>query len=189
MRYYQFVTKASGVYLWRYFTEFSLNSFCQVCFDFYWLFARQDQLCLQTLPMFCFTVKFYFTKSKQNYIGWIYFNLAYRVPNSKIWLEVVESNFRDGAKRKVFVRNPIFGGSCVPKPLPLKDSYITGVPQAAWKIIRAKIGGNKEARSIKASKIGVHSTKTGKMWVKIDVNRLKSVRFGSNWGTWCFLKG
>ena len=73
----------------------------------------------------------------------------------------------------VFSRDPIFGGSCVRKPLPLKTSNTTGVPQAARKIKRAKTGFNKEARSIKASKIGVHSTKTGKMRVKIGVNRLK----------------
>ena len=48
---------------------------------------------------------------------------------------------REGAKRKVSAKDPIFGGSCVPKPLPLKDSNITGVSQAARKIKRAKIGG------------------------------------------------
>ena len=35
-----------------------------------------------------------------------------------------------------------------------------------------KLGVNKEARSIKTAKTGVHSTKTeNKMWVKIGVNR------------------
>ena len=28
-------------------------------------------------------------------------------------------SIKEGAKRKVFARDPIFGGSCVPKPLPL----------------------------------------------------------------------
>ena len=42
-----------------------------------------------------------------------------------------ESMIRKGAKRKVSARDPIFGGSCVPEPLPLEDSNITGVPQAA----------------------------------------------------------
>ena len=50
-------------------------------------------------------------------------------------------SIREGAKRNVFARDPIFGGSCVPKPLPLKDSNTTGVPQAARKIKRAKIRG------------------------------------------------
>ena len=43
--------------------------------------------------------------------------------------------------KKVSTRDPIFGGSCVPKPLPLKDSNFTGVPQATQRIERAKIGG------------------------------------------------
>ena len=46
-----------------------------------------------------------------------------------------------GGKRKVFAKDPIFGGSCIQKPLPLKDCNITGVPQAARKIKRAKIEG------------------------------------------------
>ena len=94
---------------------------------------------------------------------------------------------REGAKRKVFARDPIFGGSCVPKPLLLKDSNITGMPQVARKIKRAKIEVNKETRSIKSAKIGVHSTRTGKMWVKIGVNQLKWVRFWRKWGTPCLL--
>ena len=69
--------------------------------------------------------------------------------------------------------DPIFGGSCVRKPLPLKSSKTTGVQQAARKIKRAKIGVNKEARSIKAAKLGVHSTKNWKNVGKIGVNRLK----------------
>ena len=69
-----------------------------------------------------------------------------------------------GAKRKFFFgRDPIYGGSCVPKPPPLKYSNITEVPQVARKIRRAKFGSSKEARSKKAAKIGVHNTKTGKM--------------------------
>ena len=46
-----------------------------------------------------------------------------------------------GAKRKVYARDPIFGGSCVLKPLPVGDSNTTGVPQTARKIKGAKIGG------------------------------------------------
>ena len=80
---------------------------------------------------------------------------------------------RKGGKRKVSARDPIFGGSCVPKPLSLENSNITGVPQAACKIKRAKIGVNKEARSIKTAKIEMHGTKTGKMWVKMGGNQLK----------------
>ena len=64
-----------------------------------------------------------------------------------------------GGKRKVSTRDPIFGGNCIPKPLPLKDKSITRVPQAALKIKRAKIG--------------VHGTRSGKMWVKMGGNRLK----------------
>ena len=37
----------------------------------------------------------------------------------------------EGAKRKVSSKDPVFGGSCVPRPLPPEDSNITGVPQAA----------------------------------------------------------
>ena len=48
---------------------------------------------------------------------------------------------REGAKRKISTRDPILGGSCVPKPLPLKDSDFAGVPQAARKIKGAKIEG------------------------------------------------
>ena len=48
---------------------------------------------------------------------------------------------RERAKRRVFARDPVFGSSCVPKPLPLKNSNITGVPQAARMIKRAEIGG------------------------------------------------
>ena len=59
------------------------------------------------------------------------------------------------------------------KPQPLKDSNITGVPRAAQKRKERESGINEEAQSIKTPKIGVHSMKTGKMWVKIDVNRLK----------------
>ena len=53
-----------------------------------------------------------------------------------------ELNFitREGAKRNVSARDPIFSGSCVPKPLPVEDSDITGVPQAARKIKREKTG-------------------------------------------------
>ena len=54
-----------------------------------------------------------------------------------------ELNFitREGSKRKVFARDQIFGGSGVLKPLSVKGSNITGVPQAARKIKREKIGG------------------------------------------------
>ena len=61
---------------------------------------------------------------------------------------------KEGAKRKVFARDPIFGGSCVPKPLPLKDSNFIEVSQAARKIKRAEIGGQQRARSIKLPKLG-----------------------------------
>ena len=47
---------------------------------------------------------------------------------------------REGSERKVSARDPIFGGSGVPKPLPLEDSNITGVSQAARKIKSTKIG-------------------------------------------------
>ena len=63
-----------------------------------------------------------------------------------------------GAKIKVFARDPIFGGSCVPKPLPLKDSIITGVPQLSnpkdKKSKNCSDGGgvNKDARSINSGK-------------------------------------
>ena len=59
------------------------------------------------------------------------------------------------AKRKVFPRDPIFGDSCILKPLPLKGSNITGVPQAARTIKKLKLRVNKEAQSIKTAKIGV----------------------------------
>ena len=52
-----------------------------------------------------------------------------------IWLVFFPNQcIREGVKRKVSAREPIFGGSCVPKPLPLEDGNITGVPQAARKI-------------------------------------------------------
>ena len=56
------------------------------------------------------------------------------------WL-VGYPTLREGAKKKISTRDPVFGGSCVPKPLPIKDSNFTGVRQAARKIKRAKIGG------------------------------------------------
>ena len=34
---------------------------------------------------------------------------------------------REGAKRKAFARDPIFGDSCIPKSLPLKENSITRV--------------------------------------------------------------
>ena len=53
-----------------------------------------------------------------------------------------------------------------------------------------KLGVNKEARSIKTAKTGVHSTKTeNKMWIKIGVNRIERVRCGRKWETQCLLKG
>ena len=36
-----------------------------------------------------------------------------------------------GSSRKIFATDPVFGGSCVPKSLPLKDSPITGMLQVA----------------------------------------------------------
>ena len=47
---------------------------------------------------------------------------------------------REG-KRKDFAWNPIFGGSCIPKPLPLKESPITMVLQVAQRIKRTQTGG------------------------------------------------
>ena len=80
---------------------------------------------------------------------------------------------RAGAKRKVSARDPIFCGSCVPKPVPPEESNITWVPQAAERYKEQKLGINKEAQSIKTANIGVHSTRTGKMWEKMGGNRLK----------------
>ena len=60
---------------------------------------------------------------------------SFPVLGIKLWLEE-DGDLREGAKGKVFARDPIFGGSCVPKPLPLKDNNTTGVPQAARKIKR-----------------------------------------------------
>ena len=80
---------------------------------------------------------------------------------------------RDGAKRKVSAGDQIFGGSYVSKPLLLKDSNITRVPQAARKIKGEKIDVNKEVRSKKTAELGVHSTKIGKMLLKMGGNRLK----------------
>ena len=53
----------------------------------------------------------------------------------------LKSFLREGDKRKVSTRDPIFGGSCVPTPLPLEENNMTGVPQAARKIKGAKAGG------------------------------------------------
>ena len=39
--------------------------------------------------------------------------------------EVNLDKIRERLKRKVFARDQIFGGSCVPKLLPLKDSHAT----------------------------------------------------------------
>ena len=58
-----------------------------------------------------------------------------------MWIELVQAQIREEAKRKISARDPIFGGSCVPKPLSLKDSNITWVLQAARMIKRTKIGG------------------------------------------------
>ena len=80
---------------------------------------------------------------------------------------------QEGSQKKVFPRDPIFGGSCIPKPLPLKGSNITGLPQAARKIEKRKLGVNKEDRSIKTVKIGVYSTKN---WKNIGKNRCKSTK-------------
>ena len=51
------------------------------------------------------------------------------------------SQVREGAKRKAFARDLNFGGSCVPKQLPLKTSPITGVLQVVRRIKRGKAGG------------------------------------------------
>ena len=59
--------------------------------------------------------------------------------------ELRQTSTREEAKRKVSARDPIFGGSCFSKPLPSEDSNITGVPQAARKVKRAKIGGQKRS--------------------------------------------
>ena len=48
---------------------------------------------------------------------------------------------REGATRKVFAKDPVFGGSWVPKLLPLEDSPITRVLQVA-QTIKTKIGVN-----------------------------------------------
>ena len=56
-----------------------------------------------------------------------------------LWLHNFPS--KGGGQKKGSTRDPIFGGSCVPKPLPLEDSNITGVPEAARKIKRTKIRG------------------------------------------------
>ena len=75
----------------------------------------------------------------------------------------------EGNKRKVFARGPIFGGSCILKSLPLKDSPITRVLEVARRMKRARTG----ARSIRNCRHCVNSGKTGKIWVKICVNRLE----------------
>ena len=70
--------------------------------------------------------------------------------------------------------DPIFGGSCVPKPLPVEDSNITGVPQAARKLKKKqKLGVNKEARSIKLPKLGVRSAEN---WEHLGKNICKSTK-------------
>ena len=55
---------------------------------------------------------------------------------------------REGAKRKVLVKDPIFGGRCVPKsqpvdgsPITIDGSPITRVLQVVRRIKRAKTGG------------------------------------------------
>ena len=63
--------------------------------------------------------------------------------------------FREGAKRKVSTMDPNFGGYCVPKPLSLKDSNFTGVPQAAQRIKRANIRGLLESYVDQAEAITV----------------------------------
>ena len=104
---------------------------------------------------------------------------------------------KGGAKRKVSTRDPIFGGSCVPKPLPLKDSNFTGCHKLTLlgchkqpeKQKEQKLGVNKKARSIKTAKTGVHSVKTEK---NVGKNRCKSTRMSEilgKWGTRCLLKG
>ena len=50
----------------------------------------------------------------------------------------------------------------------VKDSNIIG----ARNIKGAKIGFIKEVRSKKAAQLGVHSTKIGKLWLKMGGNRL-----------------
>ena len=73
---------------------------------------------------------------------------------------------REGAKRKVFARDPIFGGSCIPKPLALEDSNIAGVPQAARKIKKAKIGGHKDCHNL--GYIVQKLEKFGQNYVSVD---------------------
>ena len=76
-----------------------------------------------------------------------------------------------GAKRKVSARNSIFGGSCGQKPLPLEDRNITGVPQAAQKIKRAKLGSIKKPKVERLPKLGYLVQKLEKChqkWVEID---------------------
>ena len=73
-------------------------------------------------------------------------------------------------QKKVFTRDPIFGGSCVAKSLPLKDSPINRVLHVAQRIKKQyKLGVTKVAQSIKTAKIGVHSSKSERIWVKTDV--------------------
>ena len=50
--------------------------------------------------------------------------------------------FTEGAKRKDSARDPIFGGSCVPKSLPLEHSPINRVLQVGHRIKRAKTTGS-----------------------------------------------
>ena len=84
------------------------------------------------------------------------------------------SNYtKGGAKRKAFARDPIFGGSCVPRSLPGTDSPITRVIQVARRIKEQKLGVIKVYQSIKTAKIGVNGTKTGKNWAKIGKTRLE----------------
>ena len=53
---------------------------------------------------------------------------------------------REEAKRKVLVRDFIFGGSCVPTSLPFKDSPITRLLQVALEKER-KIRVNKNCKN------------------------------------------
>ena len=54
------------------------------------------------------------------------------------------SHIMDVAKGKLFGRDSIFGGSCVPKLLPLKNSNTTEVPHAARKKKSKKWGSMKD---------------------------------------------
>ena len=52
------------------------------------------------------------------------------------------TSIEKGEQKKVFARDPIFGGSCIVKLLPLKDSPIKRVLQVVQRIKSAKTGGH-----------------------------------------------